>query len=501
MGAPRAAIELAAAVGVTGCGWAVGWVAGGAGDGSPVRWAAAGAMAATVGGLQLALSRRDRTGRAGNGDGFRDGGGGGGDASTIPDRPREARAFLEWSMSQGPPEMRPTLLARGLAQLLAAATSAEDVRLYAVDQIADTLMEVTGGTTVPLDRRVATWLGVNRTPFRAAQVGELRLGGLRDPVEQFVTSIGADLVIPLVHRDKLVGLAAANTRARKSAPLAEIQEGTAVALGQLMLQAAVAEQAEVTHEVEVAASVHRDTEPRTTVEDLAGCRVARYYAPAQQFSGAWWISRDLEDGRLFTALGEVTGRGVPAALLSATALGVCEATMSSLRGGLELHGLLELIHASVRAAGGGTYGMSCVLALVDAGAGVVTFSSAGHPFPYLVRRSAAAGERDAVRALVSRGSLLGGHDTPVRSVASERIQPGDLLVFYSASTTDARTDDGNTFGERRLLHTLRRATVIGASAPDGTPLASHLGLAVDAHVAGRPLDDDILVATVEVIPR
>jgi serine phosphatase RsbU (regulator of sigma subunit) len=484
MGA-AAAIEVAAAAVVAGGGWAAGWAVAGAHE-SPVRWAAAGAVAVTVGGLQIALSRRGRAG------------GTAAAAPATPVDPRDVRTVLESSMAQGPVEHRPMQLARGLAQVVAAA-GVEDVRLYAMDQLHGTLMDVTGGAVIPLDRRVATWLGANSIPFHAAQVRELRLGGLRDPVEQFVRSTGAELLLPLVHRDRLVGLAVGRGRVRKGASLVEAQEATAAALGQLLLEAAVAEQAEVAHEVAAAASVHRDTEPRTTVEELGGCRIARYYAPARQFSGAWWIARALSDGRVFTALGEVTGRGVPAALLSATAMGVCEATMIALRGGIELHGLLELMHASVRAAGRGAYGMSCVLSLIDPGSGLVAFSSAGHPFPYRVRRVASGNERDAVRVMVSRGSQIGGHDEPVRSLASEEIARGDLLVFYSASTTDARAEEGQTFGERRLQHTLRRATVIGANAPDGTPLATHVGLAVDAHVAGRPLDDDVLIATVEIL--
>ena len=486
MGAGRAAIEVAAAVGVAGGGWAAGWAATGAADGSPVRWAAAGALAATTLGLQLALGRRPRGGAAAAG------------TSGGPEGPREARGFLEWTMSQGEPVMRPTLLARGVAQLLATA-GAEGGRLYALDPNANSLVDLTGGAPVALDRRVATWLTVNPAPIRASELGELRLGGLRDPVTQFVRSAGAELLVPLIHRERVVGVAVASGRVRKVASLSEIQEATAGALGQLLLEAAAAEQADVAHEVAAAAQVHGDTEPRTTIDEVAGCRVARYYAPARQFSGAWWIARELPDGRLFTALGEVTGRGVPAALLSASALGVCEATISMLGGGLELHALLELVHLSVGRAGGGTYFMSCLVALIDPAGGTITFSSAGHPFPFQLRRTGTPGESDAMRALVSRGSLLGGPDRPVRSVSTEEIQAGDVLVFYSASTTDARTEDGQTFGDRRLQNTLRRASIIGASAPDGTPLASHVGLAVEAHVSGRPLDDDVLIATIEVL--
>lgn len=403
-----------------------------------------------------------------------------------------AREYLDAKVSEAiTASERPLHLARGLAELLDRTARLKETKLYVVDEASDRLLDVSSGDSLALDRRARTWLSANTAAIRAAHLGELRLGGLRDPVEKLVRSTGGDLVLPLVQRDRLIGVVTARGRiapGRVGAALASAQDAVASILGELLLRAAVHEQAHVAAEVDAAASVQREAELGTTIEEVAGCRVVRYFAPAQQFSGAWWTTRELSDGRLFTALGEVTGRGVPAALLSAAAMGVCEAASRSLGGGVELHDLLELMHGSIAAAGRGTYAMSCVVALFDQDNGTVTFSSAGHPFPYLLGRS----DGGTLRALVSRGSLLGGVDHPVHSLSSADLQPGDAIVFFTASLPDARSDDGTMFGERRLQRVLRRP-------PDGGHLVQVIGDEIESHIGGRALDADILVATVEVL--
>jgi sigma-B regulation protein RsbU (phosphoserine phosphatase) len=354
---------------------------------------------------------------------------------------------------------------------------------------------------------VHTWLTANGTAIATGLLDEMPLGGLRAPVAHFVRGLSADLVVPLVHRDRLLAIATARGRAAHvlrgglAGELRALQQAAAAVLGELRLRAEAEQQADVTREVEAAATVQRETAPATTAARMAGCRVVRHYAPASQFSGAWWCARELPDGRLFAGIGEVTGRGAPAALLSAAAMGVCESATRSLGGGLELHGVLELLHGAVRSAGGGAFAMSAVVALIDVEARLVSFAGAGHPFPFLVRPAALGREhaRGSLRSLVSRGSLLGADEAPVRALGSEPIAAGDALVFFTASLTDARDEAGHTFGERRLQHILRRASLVGPIGPDGSDLADQVADEVAAHVGLRSLDDDVLVATVHVL--
>ena len=477
----RALVEVGAAACAGAAGWGAGLVLAGGAQPS-VRLGTAAGLGVALTGLQLVLvasSRRARRGRA---------------RSAEPIDPRHF--FREQLAGAADSRERIARVAAALGQILETSFDLTDVRLFL-----DGDPQVSG-----VDERVRAWLVANDQPIDARQVEELRLGGLRQPVVAFVRGMAADLVMPLVHRDRLVAVATARgaagrlLRGDRAADLRAVQQAAATTAGELRLRAAAAHQAEVAREVEAASTVQRETAPATQAALMAGCRVVRHYAPARRFSGAWWCARELPDGRLFAAVGEVTGRGAPAALLSATAMGVCESATRSLGGGLELHGVLELLHGSVREAAGGAFGMSALIALVDTEARIVTFAGAGHPFPFLIRPPARGreGARGSLRSLVSRGTQLGAGERPVRSLSSELIEPGDVMVFFTASLTDARDEAGHSFGERRLQHLLRRASLVGPVGPDGSDLADQVAMEVAVHVGGRSLDDDIIVATVHI---
>ena len=487
MGRARsAAVEVGAALCAGGAGWAAGHALLSAGPGG--RLAIAGALGAAIAAGELGLLiLSGRTGRSAV-----VGGPAGVHAELV-----EARRYLAECAATGvgTPD-RLARLTEGLGMLLAEAADLREVALVRTDE----------AHASTIDPRVRTWLAVNRAPVSARHLDALSLGGLRQPVTEFVRGLGADLIVPLVHRERLVGVATARgaagraLRGARGAAVMLVQEAAAAAVGELLLRAQVEQRAEMTREVETAASVQRDAAAGTTIDEMAGCRVVRTYAPGRQLSGAWWSAHALPDGRLFVAMGEVTARGVPAALLSGTALGVCEAATSALGAGVEIHGLLELLHRAIAAAGGGQYAMSCVVALVDAAGREVSFASAGHPFPYLCRPWMGAGARGALRAMVSRGALIGGEDGPVHSQATQSLAPGDVMLFFTSSLTDARDPDGETFGERRLQHILRRASLIGPTGPDGSEVADQIGEQVLAHAADRGLEEAVVVASVEVRP-
>ena len=475
----RALVEVGAAACAAAAGWGAGLVL--AGGAQPaVRFAAAAGLGLALTGMQVALAgRRARAPAA--------------DREAVDPR----RFFHEQAAAAGDPAGRLARTAAALAELLESSFDLTGVELRTDDDPAVRAM----------DARVRAWLVANDGPIDVRQVELLRLGGLRQPVVEFVRGLGADLVLPLVHRDRLLAVATARgpvgalVRGERAGELRAVQQAAAATVGELRLRAAAEDQAAVAREVEDASTVQRETAPATAIALMAGCRVVRHYAPARQFSGAWWCARELPDGRLFAAIGEVTGRGVAAALLSATAMGVCESATRSLGGGLELHGVLELLHGSVREAGGGAFGMSAVIALVDTEARIVTFAGAGHPFPFLIRPAAPGrgGARGSLRSLVSRGTQLGADQRPVRSLASEVLEPGDVLCFFTASLTDARDEAGHSFGERRLQHLLRRASLVGPVGPDGSDLADQVAMEVAVHVGGRSHDDDLLIATVHVL--
>ena len=85
--------------------------------------------------------------------------------------------------------------------------------------------------------------------------------------------------------------------------------------------------------------------------------------------------------------------------------------------------------------------------------GELTWLNAGHPLPLLVRDGTYVGE------LACAPSLPMGLGGPVREVATERLQRGDRVLFYTDGVTEMRSPEGEQFGRDRLADFLVRATL------------------------------------------
>jgi phosphoserine phosphatase RsbU/P len=158
----------------------------------------------------------------------------------------------------------------------------------------------------------------------------------------------------------------------------------------------------------------------------------------------------------------------------------------------EVLSLLELLNRTVREVGGDDYSMSCFAALIDANGRTVSFANAGHPFPYVVRRPADGGARAELTALVSRGTLLGSKQ-PYLTASSARLEPDDVLIFYSDSLVDSRSPEREPFGERRLQRLLRTRV-----RPAGERGARLIMDEANAHYQGEPIVDDITLLVVRL---
>jgi serine phosphatase RsbU (regulator of sigma subunit) len=458
------------------------------------RWAVACGLAGGLVSLQLAL----HLGRG---------------AEVRSDRATQEEAFryLEQRVIAMAQFADPALeLARALDELLAHAAGLGQVRLYAASGDGRRLIDAGDAANanlapvaseVALDRRARAWLQTNPRPIDGGRLSELPLGGLRQLIEELVRALGGDVMMPLVHRGQLVGVATACGNARRAlrGPSLEtvqaVQGAAASALDELRLRTESDKRSEVEREVERAALVQLEAGAGPMAENLAGWQLVRTFESSHQFSGSWWTAVALPGPRLLVGLGEVTGHGVPAALLAASAIGVCEAAGATLGATLEPQAVLELVHQSVSHAGGDTYRMSCFVALLDAGTREVAFAGAGHAFPYVWR----AGR---LGALVSRGNLLGGDSGPRLSEQRTSIAPGDVIIFHSAAATITRAPGGEVFGERRLRRLLQGLQEpAGGFGTGSAAVAEQIAGAVRAHAGTRQLDDDLLIMTASLATR
>lgn len=233
-------------------------------------------------------------------------------------------------------------------------------------------------------------------------------------------------------------------------------------------------------ELSAAGEVQHRLLPRSWPE-VAGYAFFAYYRAAHEVGGDFYDIAAMPKGRVGVALGDVSGKGVPAALIMAKFSGE---TRLTLRSAGEPAAAAEALNREVCEVGIDERYITLSLAVLDPTAGRLQVCSAGHP-PPLLRRSGGGVEapgRDC--GCLPLGILP---EAEYRQFDVE-IRPGDVAVLYSDGVTDARDARGELFDSCEHPR-LRRIVERTRGGPEAVGEAI-LG-ALDAFSRGQPRADDL----------
>ena len=200
--------------------------------------------------------------------------------------------------------------------------------------------------------------------------------------------------------------------------------------------------------------------------------------PAQQVGGDFVDIAEPSDGMLFLAVGDVSGKGVAAALFMA-------ASQAAVKSASAEHFAIDTIaeEANSRLCSQNPMGLfvTCVLARVNLDNGVVDYVCAGHEPAYLISPD------DSRRPLPMTGGLAMGlmEDFGYAS-RSETLQPGETLFLYTDGLTDATNRKGELFGKERLEGTLN-----GSAGRSPEDIVNHVWSEIGDFSAGTAAADDM----------
>jgi phosphoserine phosphatase RsbU/P len=170
--------------------------------------------------------------------------------------------------------------------------------------------------------------------------------------------------------------------------------------------------------------------------DYAGiCRLAR------SVGGDYYDFLELQPGKLWIAVGDISGKGISAALLMANLQGL-------LRSHAPLHAdeldrLFGTLNDRMCGTCDGSQYASLFYARFDGETRTLRYVNAGHPPPFLVRAG-------AVDRLPATGPPVGLFVDSLFSVTELQLQAGDTLIVYTDGIIEAERPDGEMFGEERL---------------------------------------------------
>jgi serine phosphatase RsbU (regulator of sigma subunit) len=175
--------------------------------------------------------------------------------------------------------------------------------------------------------------------------------------------------------------------------------------------------------------------------------------PAREVGGDYYDFVPFGAGRLAVALGDVSGKGVPAALLMSHLQASLHAEIATCDGPKDvLRAMDTLLYRATEPGRYATFFLACI----EADGGGLSFCNAGHNPGLLLRAG-------AVQPLEATGVPLGMFEASAYAEQQHRFEPGDVLVLYSDGITEASWK-GEFYGDDRLLAVVQRATVRAATA-------------------------------------
>lgn len=214
---------------------------------------------------------------------------------------------------------------------------------------------------------------------------------------------------------------------------------------------------------------------------LPGFQLAVYSRPLDDLGGDWYDFVPLSGGRLALVIGDVSGHGIQAAVITGMAKKVLRIR---LRESADLPAALARANEDLREELAQDSFVTAVVAVVDPEKRAVTYARAGHPPGLLLVPG------PDVIPLEAPGPVLGMLPTPAFSRilrAETRELPDDsVLLLYSDGLEDARGPEGDEFGADRVA-----VTLASIAEEETAILLASLALTVDEHTEGRGPDDDV----------
>jgi phosphoserine phosphatase RsbU/P len=259
----------------------------------------------------------------------------------------------------------------------------------------------------------------------------------------------------------------------------------AFVLVNLLVLLEVADRLSLKNDLEIARDIQAAMLPHETYR--APClEIHGRTRPANTVGGDFYDIVPLTDGRVLFALGDVAGKGSPAALLMALLLAMLRTLLDE---GLAPPALIDRLNVQIWRQMPRSRFITLFVGVIEPDTGRLLFVNAGQTPPVL-RRASGEFER-----LATGGIALGLHGSTKYSATGTILAPGDTLVLYSDGVTEAENPDGVAFDETGLERTL--SAVPDATAPDVS--AAILG-AVQTHARDVRFADDLTVLVVRRLP-
>ena len=273
---------------------------------------------------------------------------------------------------------------------------------------------------------------------------------LDSPALAALKEAGVKLVVPLVSQGELIGLLNLGPRLsdqeyssddRRLLDSLAAQAAPALQIAQLVRrqEAEARSRERIEQELKVAQLIQQNFLPKE-LPQLSGWQVSAYYRPAREVGGDFYDFIELPEGRVGIVIGDVTDKGVPAAMVMAATRSLLRASAQRL---LEPGAVLERVNELIAPDIPPKMFVTCLYGVVDPATGRLVFANAGHNLPYVRTR-------DGVAELRATGMPLGLLPGMTYEESEYALEHGDSILLTSDGVAEAHGPEREMFGLPRL---------------------------------------------------
>lgn len=316
----------------------------------------------------------------------------------------------------------------------------------------------------------------------------------RSECEQAFEKMSATLILPLIYEEQLIGMMplgrkkSGKTYRREDIILLHtLANQGVVAIKNASLVKEVIEKERMEEELAIARDLQMSMLPATCPE-IEGFLLAAHCISAREVGGDFYDFIEMEGGRLGLVLGDVTGKSVSGALVTAASRSILR--ILSEQEGLGVDQIMVRANRRIQKDIKSGMFVALLLGVIEPEGRTLALSNAGQTHPVIFRSR--TGEASLLETEGDTFPLGIIEECDYRETRID-LEPGDKVVFYTDGIVEAMNSEQEIFGFDRLIEIVKESGSMSADQLMGEVLSK-----VNAFVGGAPQHDDITLITLSV---
>ena len=351
--------------------------------------------------------------------------------------------------------------------------------------------EVINNARSKIGEGFAGWVAKEGTPLLIDDVEQDVRFSVQASDPQYSTK--SLLCVPLIAKGDVIGVININNKLSGNAFTPEdlslvttLAGGASLSIENARLHQDITQRERIKQELEIAQQIQESFLPQE-MPHLVGYEISAQSVPAREVGGDYYDFIRVDDNHWGIFIGDVSGKGVPAAIYMAMARSVLRAQAVGVLSTREVLSNTNLTMAQDPPDTPSAMFLTAFYIVLDACRNKITYTNAGHGPAILYRQ-----RQGVCTNLVNKGLVLGLMEDSDYQEDETTLEEGDSILLYTDGSTEARNGNGDMFGFERLCNLLEKHSDSSAEA-----IRSNIHRSILDFTDGTPLHDDLTLMVIK----